>query len=140
VPEGAKLSVGGRSLGGNFFEPTLLLDVIPNIAVAREETFGPVAPLFRFKTEEEAIEMVNATKFGLACYFYARDIGRVWRASEGLEYGMVGINQDIISTTAAPLGSRQREGPGREDSHNCTEEIPRNEVFANWRNLSLFEA
>ena len=100
MPEGAKLSVGGRSLGGNFFEPTLLLDVIPNIAVAREETFGPVAPLFRFKTEEEAIEMVNATKFGLPCYFYARDIGRVWRASEGLEYGMVGINEDIISTAA----------------------------------------
>jgi succinate-semialdehyde dehydrogenase/glutarate-semialdehyde dehydrogenase len=140
VPEGAKLSVGGRSLGGNFFEPTLLLDVIPNIAVAREETFGPVAPLFRFKTEEEAIEMVNATKTGLACYFYARDIGRVWRASEGLEYGMVGINEDIISTTAAPLSSRQREGLGREDSHNGTEEIPRNEVFANWQNLSLFEA
>jgi len=73
VSEGAELSVGGRSLGGNFFEPTLLRDVIPNIAVAREETFGPVAPLFRFKTEEEAIEMVNATEFGLACYFYARD-------------------------------------------------------------------
>ena len=122
VSKGAKVVIGGKSLGGNFFEPTLLRDVIPNIAVAREETFGPVAPLFRFKTEEEAIEMVNATEFGLACYFYARDIGRVWRVSEGLEYGMVGINEGIISTAEAPFGGVKESGLGREGSHHGVEE------------------
>jgi succinate-semialdehyde dehydrogenase/glutarate-semialdehyde dehydrogenase len=122
LAKGATLVVGGKSLGGNFFEPTLLRDVTPTMAVAREETFGPVAPLFRFKTEEEAIEMANATEFGLACYFYSRDIGRVWRVAEGLEYGMVGINEGIISTAEAPFGGVKESGLGREGSHHGVEE------------------
>jgi succinate-semialdehyde dehydrogenase/glutarate-semialdehyde dehydrogenase len=122
VSKGAKIVLGGRELGGNFFEPTLLRDVTAAMAVAREETFGPVAPLFRFKTEEEAIEMANATEFGLACYFYARDIGRVWRVAEGLEYGMVGINEGIISTAEAPFGGVKESGLGREGSRHGVEE------------------
>ena len=97
-------------------------DVTPDMAVAREETFGPVAPLFRFKTEEEAIAMANNTEFGLACYFYTRDIGRVWRVAEGLEYGMVGINEGIISTAEAPFGGVKQSGLGREGSHHGVEE------------------
>ena len=120
--KGAKVVVGGESLGGNFFQPTLLTDVTASMAVAREETFGPVAPLFRFKTEEEAIAMANATEFGLACYFYSRDIGRVWRVAEGLEYGMVGINEGIISTAEAPFGGVKESGLGREGSHHGVEE------------------
>jgi succinate-semialdehyde dehydrogenase/glutarate-semialdehyde dehydrogenase len=122
VAKGASVLVGGHSLGGNFFEPTLLRDVTAQMAVAREETFGPVAPLFRFKTEEEAIEMANATEFGLACYFYARDIGRVWRVAEALEYGMVGINEGVISTAEAPFGGVKESGLGREGSHHGVEE------------------
>ena len=114
--------VGGKALGGNFFEPTVLSHVTPDMAVAREETFGPVAPLFRFKTEDEAIAMANATEFGLACYFYARDIGRVWRVAEGLEYGMVGINEGIISTAEAPFGGVKESGLGREGSRHGVEE------------------
>ena len=96
----ARLVAGGQrhALGGSFFEPTILLDVTPEMKVAREETFGPLAPLFRFKTEEEALAMANDTEFGLAAYFYSRDLARVWRMSEGLEYGMVGINTGLIST------------------------------------------
>ena len=122
VKKGAKVIVGGKSLGGNFFEPTLIRDVTTDMAVAREETFGPVAPLFRFKTEEEAIAMANNTEFGLACYFYTRDIGRVWRVAEGLEYGMVGINEGIISTAEAPFGGVKESGLGREGSHHGVEE------------------
>jgi succinate-semialdehyde dehydrogenase/glutarate-semialdehyde dehydrogenase len=122
VSKGAKVAIGGKALGGNFFEPTLLRDVTAAMAIAREETFGPVAPLFRFKTEEEAIEMANATEFGLACYFYARDIGRVWRVAEGLEYGMVGVNEGIISTAEAPFGGVKESGLGREGSHHGVEE------------------
>ena len=122
VAKGARIVVGGRPLGGNFFEPTLIRDVTPGMAIAREETFGPVAPLFRFKTEEDAIDMANATEFGLACYFYARDIGRVWRVAEGLEYGMVGINEGIISTAEAPFGGVKESGLGREGSHHGVEE------------------
>ncbi len=120
--KGAHVVVGGKALGGNFFEPTILADVTPLMAIAREETFGPVAPLFRFKREDEAIEMANATEFGLACYFYARDIGRVWRVAEGLEYGMVGINEGIISTAEAPFGGVKESGLGREGSHHGVEE------------------
>jgi succinate-semialdehyde dehydrogenase/glutarate-semialdehyde dehydrogenase len=120
--KGAKLVLGGSALGGNFFEPTVLRDVTAAMAIAREETFGPVAPLFRFKTEDEAIEIANATEFGLACYFYARDIGRVWRVAEGLEYGMVGINEGIISTAEAPFGGVKESGIGREGSHHGVEE------------------
>jgi succinate-semialdehyde dehydrogenase/glutarate-semialdehyde dehydrogenase len=122
VKKGGKVVVGGKALGGNFFEPTLIRDVTSDMAVAREETFGPVAPLFRFKSEEEAIAMANATEFGLACYFYSRDIGRVWRVAEGLEYGMVGINEGIISTAEAPFGGVKESGLGREGSHHGVEE------------------
>ena len=122
VGKGAKIVLGGNSLGGNFFEPTLIRDVTPEMAVAREETFGPVAPLFRFHTEEQAIAMANATEFGLACYFYARDIGRVWRVAEGLEYGMVGVNEGIISTAEAPFGGVKESGLGREGSRHGVEE------------------
>ena len=122
LSKGAKVVVGGKALGGNFYEPTVLADVTPSMAVAREETFGPVAPLFRFKSEEEAIAMANATEFGLACYFYARDIGRVWRVAEALEYGMVGINEGIISTAEAPFGGVKASGIGREGSRHGVEE------------------
>jgi succinate-semialdehyde dehydrogenase / glutarate-semialdehyde dehydrogenase len=122
IAKGAKVTVGGKSLGGNFFEPTLLRDVTTEMAVAREETFGPVAPLFKFKTEEDAIAMANNTEFGLACYFYTRDIGRVWRVGEALEYGMVGINEGIISTAEAPFGGMKQSGVGREGSHHGMEE------------------
>jgi succinate-semialdehyde dehydrogenase/glutarate-semialdehyde dehydrogenase len=122
LSKGARLVAGGHALGGNFFEPTLLTGVTSMMAVAREETFGPVAPLFRFKTEDEAIAMANATEFGLACYFYSRDIGRVWRVAEGLEYGMVGINEGIISTAEAPFGGMKASGIGREGSRHGVEE------------------
>ena len=110
LAKGAKIVTGGKrhKLGGNFFEPTVLANVTSEMKCAREETFGPVAPVFKFRTEEEAIRMANDTEFGLACYFYARDIGRVWRVAEGLEYGMVGINEGIISTEVAPFGHRPR--------------------------------
>jgi succinate-semialdehyde dehydrogenase/glutarate-semialdehyde dehydrogenase len=116
--KGAKIVQGGRrhALGGNFFEPTVLTDVTPEMAVAREETFGPVAPLFRFKTDEDAMALANATEFGLAAYFYSRDIGRVWRMAEALEYGIVGVNTGLISTEVAPFGGVKESGIGREGS------------------------
>jgi succinate-semialdehyde dehydrogenase / glutarate-semialdehyde dehydrogenase len=118
VQKGGRVVVGGKrhALGGLFYEPTILRDITSDMLVAREETFGPVAPIFRFKTEEEAIAMANATEFGLACYFYTRDIGRVWRVGEALEYGMVGINEGIISTAEAPFGGVKESGIGREGS------------------------
>jgi succinate-semialdehyde dehydrogenase/glutarate-semialdehyde dehydrogenase len=118
VAKGAKVVAGGKrhQLGGSFFEPTILVDVTPQMKVAREETFGPVAPLFRFKTEEDAIRLANDTEFGLAAYFYSRDIGRVWRVAEGVEYGIVGINTGIISTEVAPFGGMKESGIGREGS------------------------
>jgi succinate-semialdehyde dehydrogenase/glutarate-semialdehyde dehydrogenase len=116
--KGAKILVGGKrhALGGRFFEPTILTDVTPAMAVAREETFGPVAPLFRFKTEAEAVALANDTEFGLASYFYGQDIARVWRVAEALEYGIVGINTGIISTEVAPFGGVKESGLGREGS------------------------
>ena len=118
LEKGASVVTGGNrhSLGGTFFEPTLLRDVTPEMLIARDETFGPVAPLFRFDTEDQAISMANDTEFGLAAYFYARDIGRVWRVSEALEYGIVGINAGIISTEVAPFGGVKESGVGREGS------------------------
>ncbi|MBT3700667.1 MAG: NADP-dependent succinate-semialdehyde dehydrogenase [Alphaproteobacteria bacterium] len=118
VSKGAKIAVGGErhEKGGTFFKPTILTGVTPDMKVAREETFGPLAPLFKFETEEEAISMANDTEFGLASYFYCRDIGRVWRVSEGLEYGIVGINTGIISTEVAPFGGVKESGLGREGS------------------------
>ena len=118
IQKGAEvLSGGGRhSLGGNFFQPTVLSNMKENMSVAHEETFGPLAPVFRFKTEEDAIRMANDTEFGLASYFFSRDIGRIWRVSESLEYGMVGINTGIISTETAPFGGMKESGIGREGS------------------------
>jgi succinate-semialdehyde dehydrogenase/glutarate-semialdehyde dehydrogenase len=125
VKKGAKVVAGGKrhTLGGLFFEPTILADVTPEMKVAREETFGPVAPLFRFKEEAEAIRMANDTEFGLAAYFYARDMGRVWRVSEGLEYGIVGMNTGLISTEVAPFGGVKESGIGREGSKYGIEEF-----------------
>jgi succinate-semialdehyde dehydrogenase/glutarate-semialdehyde dehydrogenase len=118
VGHGARVVCGGsrHALGGTFFEPTILADVTTSMKVAREETFGPVAPLFRFHQEAEAVAMANATEFGLAAYFYSRDIGRCWRVAEALEYGMVGINEGIISTELAPFGGVKESGLGREGS------------------------
>src|SRR5208282_138555 len=118
LKKGARVVVGGKRhpKGGTFFEPTVLADVKPDMAVAREETFGPVAPLFRFKNEGEAVHMANDTEFGLASYFYGRDIGRIWRVAEALDYGMVGINTGIISTEVAPFGGVKESGLGREGS------------------------
>jgi len=116
---GARVLTGGRrhSAGGFFFEPTVLADARPDMLVAREETFGPLAPLFRFHTEDEAIASANDTEYGLASYFYSRDIGRVWRVGAALEYGMVGINTGLISNEVAPFGGVKQSGLGREGSH-----------------------
>jgi succinate-semialdehyde dehydrogenase/glutarate-semialdehyde dehydrogenase len=118
VSKGARITVGGErhELGGSFFQPTLMVDVSSEMMLAHEETFGPVAPLFRFDTEEQAIEMANDTEFGLAAYFFSQNLGRVWRVSEHLEYGMVGINSGIISTAIAPFGGVKQSGMGREGS------------------------
>ena len=125
LEKGAQLVCGGKrhALGGTFFEPTILTGVTPAMRVAREAIFGPVAPLFRFHTEEEAIRMANDTEFGLAAYFYARDIARVWRVAEGLEYGIVGINEGIISTEVAPFGGVKESGIGREGSRYGIEDF-----------------
>ncbi|HET8692070.1 MAG TPA: NAD-dependent succinate-semialdehyde dehydrogenase [Steroidobacteraceae bacterium] len=115
---GAKVATGGKrhALGGTFYQPTVLTGVTPSMAVAREETFGPVAPLFNFKSEEEAIAMANDTEFGLAAYLYTRDLARSWRVSEALEYGIVGLNTGLISTEVAPFGGVKESGTGREGS------------------------
>lgn len=121
---GANVMAGGKrhDLGGTFYQPTVLTNVTTKMLVTREETFGPVAPLFRFKTEEEAIEMANDTPYGLAAYFYSRDIGRCWRVAEALESGMVGINEGLISTEVAPFGGVKESGLGREGSPHGIEE------------------
>ncbi|AIO70541.1 NADP-dependent succinate-semialdehyde dehydrogenase [Burkholderia oklahomensis] len=119
LDKGARVTTGGKrhALGHGFFEPTVLTGVTPDMKVAKEETFGPLAPLFRFSTDDEAIRHANDTEFGLAAYFYSRDIGRVWRVAESLEYGMVGINTGIISNEVAPFGGVKQSGLGREGSH-----------------------
>jgi succinate-semialdehyde dehydrogenase/glutarate-semialdehyde dehydrogenase len=124
VSKGARILTGGKRhpLGGTFFEPTILADVTPQMKVAREETFGPVAPLFRFHTEEEAIRMANDTEFGLAAYFYTESSSRVWRVGGALEYGIVGINTGLISTEVAPFGGMKASGIGREGSKYGIEE------------------
>ncbi|MEE4219001.1 MAG: NAD-dependent succinate-semialdehyde dehydrogenase [Xanthomonadales bacterium] len=118
VSKGARVVAGGRraEMGACFFEPTILTGVSDDMRVFREEIFGPIAPLFKFRTEDEAIAMANDTEFGLACYFYSRDIGRIWRVGEGLEYGIVGINEGIISNEMAPFGGVKESGQGREGS------------------------
>ncbi|SOB92860.1 succinate semialdehyde dehydrogenase [Rhodobacter sp. JA431] len=124
VAGGGKVVTGGarHALGGTFFQPTVVTGVTQEMKVATEETFGPVAPLFKFETEEEVIEKANATIFGLASYFYARDIGRITRVQEGLEYGIVGVNTGIISTEVAPFGGVKQSGLGREGSHHGVED------------------
>ena len=116
VAKGATVYKGGTAAGGRFFTPTILTNVTPAMAVAREETFGPLAPLFKFETEAEAIQLANATEFGLAAYFYGRDLSRVWRVAEALEYGIVGVNTGLISTEVAPFGGMKESGIGREGS------------------------
>jgi succinate-semialdehyde dehydrogenase / glutarate-semialdehyde dehydrogenase len=125
VAKGAEVVTGGHRhpLGGTYFEPTVLTNMTPGMMVTREETFGPVAPLYRFKDEAEAIALANATEFGLAAYFYARDLGRVWRVAEALEYGMVGINSGAISSELVPFGGVKESGLGREGSHYGLEEF-----------------
>ncbi|MGH8635722.1 MAG: aldehyde dehydrogenase family protein, partial [Burkholderiales bacterium] len=125
VGKGAKVIVGGKrhALGGTFFEPTVLAGVTQQMVMAREETFGPVAPLFRFKSEAELAEAANATEYGLAAYFYSRDIGRIWRIAEALEFGIVGVNIGIISTEVAPFGGMKESGIGREGSKYGMEEF-----------------
>ena len=124
VSKGAKLVQGGKrhALGGTFFEPTVLADVSADSLIFSEETFGPVAPLFRFKTDDEVIELANRTEFGLASYFYSRDIGRIWRVAEALEYGIVGVNTGMISNEVAPFGGVKQSGLGREGSHHGIDE------------------
>lgn len=125
VSRGARVLTGGQrhALGGTYFQPTVLANVPANATVAREETFGPLAPLFRFETDDEALELANDTEFGLASYFYSRDIGRVWRVAEGLESGMVGINTGMLSTEVAPFGGVKQSGLGREGSKYGIEEF-----------------
>jgi succinate-semialdehyde dehydrogenase/glutarate-semialdehyde dehydrogenase len=124
LAKGARIAVGGKrhQLGHTFFEPTVLANVTSDMKVAREETFGPLAPLFRFKTEDEVIGMVNNTEFGLASYFYSRDIGRAWRIAEAIETGMVGVNTGLISTEVAPFGGVKQSGLGREGSRHGIED------------------
>jgi len=118
LAKGARITVGGKrhALGGTFFEPTILTNATREMLLAREETFGPVAPLFRFQSEQEAIAMANDTEFGLAAYFYTRDLARSWRVAEALEYGIVGLNTGLISTEVAPFGGIKESGIGREGS------------------------
>lgn len=125
VAGGARVTLGGKrhALGGCFFEPTVLVDAQPSMAIAREETFGPVAPLFRFSTEEEALALANSTEFGLAAYLYSRDAARIWRTAAGIESGMVGINCGLISTEVAPFGGVKQSGLGREGSQYGIEEF-----------------
>jgi len=125
VAKGAQVAIGGKrsARGGTFYEPTVLTGVTTDMKVTNEETFGPVAPLFRFKDEAEALALANDTEFGLASYFYARDLGRVWRVAEGLESGIVGINTGIISTEVAPFGGVKESGIGREGSRYGIEEF-----------------
>jgi succinate-semialdehyde dehydrogenase / glutarate-semialdehyde dehydrogenase len=124
VSKGAKVLTGGKphERGGTFYAPTVLANVTNDMLVAREETFGPVAPVFRFASDEEAVAAANSTEFGLAAYFYSRDVGRVLRIAEQLEYGMVGVNTGIISTEVAPFGGVKQSGFGREGSYQGIEE------------------
>jgi succinate-semialdehyde dehydrogenase / glutarate-semialdehyde dehydrogenase len=120
--KGAKVVLGGQALHGNFMKPTILTGMTTEMRIAREETFGPVAAIFPFKTEEEAIKLANKTEFGLASYLYSRDIGRVWRVAEALETGMVGINTGIVSDAASPFGGIKESGYGKEGSKYGIEE------------------
>jgi succinate-semialdehyde dehydrogenase/glutarate-semialdehyde dehydrogenase len=123
VAKGGQVLTGGKRLqepgfSGQFYEPTVVANATPDMLCAREETFGPFAPVFKFKTEQEAIAAANNTEFGLASYFYSRDVGRIFRVSEALEYGMVGINVGILATEHVPFGGVKQSGLGREGSHH----------------------
>jgi succinate-semialdehyde dehydrogenase/glutarate-semialdehyde dehydrogenase len=124
VAKGGRVLLGGQrhALGHSFFQPTVIADISADMLVAKEETFGPLAPLFRFKTDEEALALANGTEFGLASYFYSRDVGRIWRVAEGLESGMVGVNTGLISNEVAPFGGVKQSGLGREGSHHGIED------------------
>ncbi len=122
IAKGARVLLGGHKLDGQFYAPTVLADARADMLVARQETFGPLAPIFRFHTEQEAIAAANATEFGLAAYFYSRDVGRIFRVGEALEYGMVGINTGAISTEHVPFGGIKQSGLGREGSHHGMDE------------------
>ncbi len=122
VSKGGRVVTGGQKLQGQFFEPTVVAGATADMLCAREETFGPLAPIFKFKTEQEAIDAANATEFGLASYFYSRDVGRIFRVSEALEYGMVGINVGILATEHVPFGGVKQSGLGREGSHHGMDE------------------
>ena len=122
LDKGAKLVTGGQALQGQFFQPTVVAHATPDMACAKEETFGPFAPVFKFKTEQDVIDMANNTEYGLASYFYSRDVGRIFRVSEALEYGMVGINVGIIATEHVPFGGVKQSGLGREGSSHGMDE------------------
>ncbi len=122
IAKGGRVLTGGRRLGGLFYEPTVIADARPDMLCAKEETFGPFAPVFKFRTEQEAIDAANATEFGLASYFYSRDVGRIFRVAEALEYGMVGINVGILATEHVPFGGVKQSGLGREGSHHGMDE------------------
>jgi succinate-semialdehyde dehydrogenase/glutarate-semialdehyde dehydrogenase len=122
LAKGGKLMAGGKALTGQFFEPTVISEATNDMLCAREETFGPFAPVFRFKNEQEAIDAANNTEFGLASYFYSRDIGRIYRVAEALEYGMVGINAGVIATEHVPFGGVKQSGLGREGSRHGMDE------------------
>jgi succinate-semialdehyde dehydrogenase / glutarate-semialdehyde dehydrogenase len=122
LAKGGKLLAGGKKLQGQFYEPTLIGDATADMLCAREETFGPFAPVFRFTTEQEAIDAANNTEFGLASYFYSRDVGRIFRVAEALEYGMVGINAGVIATEHVPFGGVKQSGLGREGSRHGMDE------------------
>jgi succinate-semialdehyde dehydrogenase / glutarate-semialdehyde dehydrogenase len=139
VKKGAKVVTGGKraAQGGSFFEPTVLTDVTTDMVITKEETFGPVAPLYRFKSEDVTVKMVNHTEFGLASYFYSRDISRIWRVAERLEYGIVGINEGIISIEIAPFGGMRESGIGPSGSSRGLEirhrGIPRSQISPHGR-------
>jgi succinate-semialdehyde dehydrogenase / glutarate-semialdehyde dehydrogenase len=118
IARGARVVAGGKrhALGGNFFEPTVLTDVPTDALIFNEETFGPIAPLFRFETEQDAVRLANDTAYGLASYFFARDVGRIFRVARALEFGMVGVNEGFITTEVAPFGGIKTSGMGREGS------------------------
>ena len=124
VKKGGKVVIGGKrhSLGGSFYEPTVVSGATKDMLAFKEETFGPLAPIFRFSTEAEAIAMANDTQFGLAAYFYSQNIGRIWRVAEALEYGMVGINEGLITNEVSPFGGVKESGLGREGSQHGIED------------------
>jgi succinate-semialdehyde dehydrogenase/glutarate-semialdehyde dehydrogenase len=122
IAKGGRVLTGGKRLGGQFFEPTVIADATADMVCAKEETFGPFAPIFKFKTEQEAVDAANNTEFGLASYFYSRDVGRIFRVAEALEYGMVGINVGILATEHVPFGGVKQSGLGREGSSHGMED------------------